>query len=382
MSLIEAVIARNLFALNMALSEDPRAVNNRNKYGWSALHYAFALDYPEMVEALIQARAVITLRSFENDTPIELGIIFKSMNCLSLVKDQLWDNDDYKLLTKYEADGLKVRQTLHGNAKYTEYAKLARKYVRDARDVLSYNSPGPLNEPLRTQRNNAVNQYRNLMHLFKFNLRHPDGSSLFYNYVTEKIRIGNCDSQASMAYLLCKRVFGIRKVEKFEIVRKPNELIDGISDLSPLDDSGDHVALVLGRAEPGNDHYKSWEGVVCDPWANTVYSSNEIESKLMDVISVRSTLGFGLPTIELRRFNPKTHDIVFCDDQDRLRLPALHPLSEAANPLTHYFKSRKEMGKDQKIKTLREIAARSPSTARINQIAAHKAENLSRFGNK
>lgn len=381
MSIIDTIKANDLVALEAALRRsDP---NKPDVYGWTPLHYAFALDYPDMVRALLNRGASLNIKSFESDTPIEIGLIFKSMNCLRVVENMLTDNSHYQALLRFEAEGKIIKQNLHGRAKYLAYAELARKYVRDERKIKSFNHPDTDDVEGQKQLQDVVfPRYKIIAEIFKNNLQHIDGSQFFVNYFGEKTNTGNCDAQTGIAYFLCKRVFGLRKAELFRIEKSGSEFLD---QFKPIDDRGNHVALLLGRNEPSvNNSYRFWgkNAVVCDPWANSVFPATEIENKLYNLISVRVPFGGGRSIPQLKLFDPKIYNLDFYEDQDTVRLP--HPDSvrsgETKALLTQYYGNRKQMTKVEKIDALKAMIAKRPvEDTTIGRVIEHKEANLRRL---
>lgn len=386
MPLFRAVKARSISALNKALDNNPSLIDERDKHGWSPLHYAFALDFPDIAKTLIDRGASLTSKSFENDTPSDIGLIFYSMRCLGLVENDLLDNTKYQTLRKYEFDGIKIRKSLHGREKYLAYAELARKYVRDEKKVKASNYPGPINKELDLELNQNTRRFRNIDHIFYNSIDTNDRIEYIATYITEKTLIANCDWQSAMAYVFCKRVLGLRKVEKFEINKlNPNKLKQLSTLIVGEHDDGDHMALVLGRDEPqGMENYLFWgnNAVVCDPWANAngVYPACEIDEKLNDLISIRHQ--DGTLTKALRLFNPRTHQLDFSTPQHRVRMPNVSMLhcESAQRQLTHYYDKRKNMSKEEKIQKLKTIAQTFTCTEKhLKEIIEHKEANFNRF---
>lgn len=384
MKLIHAVKTRNIDAVHKELARNPLLINEQDEYGWSALHYAFALNCPDIAKTLLDSGADQSLESFEEDRPVDLGLLFYSMGCLRLIDNQLLFNKKYQTLLKYESDGMQIKEKLHGREKYFAYAELAKKYVRKERKIKATNYPGRVDGELRRQQIKSGRQYKNIQEIFKNSLFNMDSTEFFSAYLSEKTQIGNCDSQSAMAYLLCKRVFGLRKVEKFEIKKYQDDNYEETAALSGyLYDIGDHIALVLGRGEPNElNHHRDWgpQAVVCDPWADAVYFATDIESRLNNLVSIRERDGNWKK--EFRRFDSDTHYLQFTVPQDRLRLPTLDKVRDyrAQVMLTHYYSKHKEMTKEQKIHTLKDIAQKFPSEGlSIKRVAEHKEANLKRF---
>lgn len=83
----------------------------------------------------------------------------------------------------------------------------------------------------------------------------------------EGIKIGACLDFSIVGFAYGMEKLHLKQVEIFEIVK------------------GDHSFLVIGRDPQSKPHdYKNWgnSSVVCDPWAEICYPSNEISSKLYD----------------------------------------------------------------------------------------------------
>lgn len=112
------------------------------------------------------------------------------------------------------------------------------------------------------------------------------------SYYAEKYSLGNCSELSAGAFMYLFKKSTDCPVEIFRIKDKDFSLYS-------------HAFLVMGRDQKSDlKDYKTWNAVICDPWARRCYPSSDFAKKMCNYEGCDSD-----HNPKLRKYDPKQHDL-------------------------------------------------------------------------